>query len=94
MKTIAQYFSEHSAWIRFHIVCVAFFSTGLIMAMSATEFGAIAAFVVLLGIYTMLFATIAEGLFLALSAVRKTATFYLKRNQPADFQDSFNWHAE
>lgn len=83
MKSLAQFLD--SAWIRFHIVCFSFFATGLIMALSATEFGPVAAFVVLLGIYTMLFATISEASWLTVSAVRKVAIYYTKRNEPTNY---------
>lgn len=81
MKTIATFLAADSAWVRFHILTLSLFLTGGLMAITAQEFGAVAAFVVLGGIYAMLFAATAEALCLIRNTLRYLANRYLLAHQ-------------
>jgi len=80
MKTIASFFSEYTAWVQFHIIMLAAFVTGFLMAYSAQDLGPMAPLMISCGICVMIFSIVAEALLLIRRTVAKAARNYLKKS--------------
>lgn len=78
MKAVAIFFAEYTVWVKFHIIMISAFTTGLVMAYSAEDLGPLAPLMISCGISVMLFAFVAEALFLIRCVAAALARHYLK----------------
>lgn len=83
MRTVANFFAEHTIWAVFHTVMIAAFSTGFFMAYTAGDLGPLGPILISIGICVMLFAALAEALFLTRQFLAYMSRRYIK-NHPVE----------